>query len=831
MGTVVLDRVRNWLASGPVSVVLSAALFVFSVVRAATGSEALTTGVVAGPGHGWWTVFTYPIWTVTPLHMLIDVALLLTLGIWLERLMGSVWYAVVGLGSQWVGGAVAIGLAGAIRGVDATWAEGLSHQYLSGVAGFFVGAAMAASVQMDALWRRRVRIGVLVVLGTAVAFTGSLESIAATVAALVGWAAGSWLWRAEKDTRPLVGVPKEGRVIIALVVAGVAIGSLMALRSTEMIGVLAHLRGDLTMHVDEGQVAQICDTSGLQGQCAHMSYLLRSSGLAARILTVMPIAAQLVLAWGLRGGRRAAFWGTLGLQGVTAGIAVAHYLVVAQKVQVWETAAELLGLGAGGAPTARFIVPILVPLVLGVVVAANYKLFTVKAAAGTYRRYWAVVAGTAAVALAIFVTGGMVARHTFTPEATVFGLIGDFLVRLLPAPALYLVTPQFQSDSRVLAHLGDWVVLVPWVVAVAGALWTFRRRALPSSISREEYQRVVGETNAGTMAWMSTWDGNNYWMSPTGAGAVAYRADLGVGLTVTDPAARPENLEQVMQEFADFCAEQGLVPAFYSIHGAAAAVTDAWGWPRLQVAEESIIELPNLAFTGKKFQGVRSSINRAAKEGVTDIWTTWAECPEDLRNQIIEVSEQWAGEKALPEMGFTLGGVAELDDPPVRILVAVDKDGKLHGATSWMPVYEDGRVVGWTLDFMRRRDDGFPPVMQYMIARAAVWGQENGYEILSLSGAPLAHAELQGEGEAGSSAAYLDYILEILGKGLEPVYGFRSLLKFKSKFQPRYEPVFLTIPDLATLPQVGLAIGHAYLPNMTARDMVNLVGALRAHEK
>lgn len=605
--------------------------------------------------------------------MVVDVALLLTLGIWLERRMGSIWYAVVGLGSAWIGGALSVGFASVIRGLDATWAEGLSHQYVSGITGFFVGAAMAASVQMDALWRRRVRIGVLVVLGTSVAFTGSLESVAATLAALVGWAGGAWLWREERDTRPLVGVPKEGRVIIALVVAGVAIGSLMALRSTEMIGVLAHARGDLTTHVDEQQVAQICDTSGLQGQCAHMSYLLRSSGLGARLLTVMPIAAQLALAWGLRGGRRAAFWGTLALQAVTAGIAVAHYLVVARKVRGWETAAELLGFGTAGAPTARFIVPILIPVVLGVLVAVNHKLFTVRAATGTYRRYWAAVAASAGIALAIFVIGGMVARHTFTPEATVFGLVGDFFVRLLPAPALYLVTPQFQ--------------------------------------------------------------------------------------------------------------------------------------------------------------GVRTSINRAGKEGIKDVWTTWEECPKDLKDQIIAMSEQWAGEKALPEMGFTLGGIAELDDPPVRILAAVDEDGKLHGATSWMPVYEGGKTVGWTLDFMRRRDDGFPPVMQYMIARAAVWGKENGYEILSLSGAPLAHAELQGEGEAGSSAAYLDYILEILGKGLEPVYGFRSLLKFKSKFQPRYEPVFLTIPDLASLPQVGLAIGHAYLPNMTARDMVNLVGAVRGREK
>ena len=60
-------------------------------------------------------------------------------------------------------------------------------------------------------------------------------------------------------------------------------------------------------------------------------------------------------------------------------------------------------------------------------------------------------------------------------------------------------------------------------------------------------------------------------------------------------------------------------------------------------------------------------------------------------------------------MGFTLGGLDELDDPDVRCLIAVDADGTVHGITSWMPVYPDGRPVGWTLDFMRRRTDGHCP--------------------------------------------------------------------------------------------------------------------------
>jgi phosphatidylglycerol lysyltransferase len=34
-------------------------------------------------------------------------------------------------------------------------------------------------------------------------------------------------------------------------------------------------------------------------------------------------------------------------------------------------------------------------------------------------------------------------------------------------------------------------------------------------------------------------------------------------------------------------------------------------------------------------------------------------------------------------------------------------------------------------------------------------------------------------------------VLDLAGHALEPVYGFRSLLAFTAKFQPRYEPLFL----------------------------------------
>ena len=100
-------------------------------------------------------------------------------------------------------------------------------------------------------------------------------------------------------------------------------------------------------------------------------------------------------------------------------------------------------------------------------------------------------------------------------------------------------------------------------------------------------------------------------------------------------------------------------------------------------------------------------------------------------------------DKGLPEMGFTLGGLDELNDPNIRCLIAVGADRKVHGITSWMPVYASGRPVGWTLDLMRRNTEPgtFRGVMEFLIATAALTFGEEGARFVSLSGAPLARLD------------------------------------------------------------------------------------------
>jgi len=189
--------------------------------------------------------------------------------------------------------------------------------------------------------------------------------------------------------------------------------------------------------------------------------------------------------------------------------------------------------------------------------------------------------------------------------------------------------------------------------------------------------------------------------------------------------------------------------------------------------------------------------------------------------------KRWAGYKQL-RIGtktFLGGGMDELKDPDVALMLALGPDGRIQAVTSWLPSYRDGKVVGWTIDFMRRTDDSMNGVMEFLIASAALHMKETGAEVLSLSGAPLATKPLPA-GETAPEPTVMTRLSEFLAKTLEPAYGFSSLFRFKAKFNPTYETISMAYPDPLALPAIGIAVGRAYLPEVSPKEAIALVKTL-----
>jgi lysylphosphatidylglycerol synthetase-like protein (DUF2156 family) len=323
-----------------------------------------------------------------------------------------------------------------------------------------------------------------------------------------------------------------------------------------------------------------------------------------------------------------------------------------------------------------------------------------------------------------------------------------------------------------------------------------------------------------TMSWMTTWPDNLWFIHHDSSGGpdgfVAFQVHRGVAIALGDPvAADAATRAAVLTAFVDDQETRGLQVCFFSVTEEVADWGRSRGQRAVLVAQEAVIDLEGLEFKGKSWQSVRTSLNRAAKDGIVYREGRLAEMPRGLLTQVRAISELWVSDKGLPEMGFTLGGVDEALDPDTMVGLAVDADTTVHGVTSWMPVYgPDGNVHGWTLDVMRRLPDGFRAVTEFLIASACLSFRDSGASFVSLSGAPLAHS-----GDGTAERAVLERLLDQLGEAMEPLYGFRSLDGFKQKFRPRHEPVYLVFPDESALPRIGLALTTAYLPSATLRDL------------
>ncbi len=753
---------------------------------------------------------------------------LLGLGIFAEQRLGTARYAIALVASHMVAAATLAALtvmAGSTR-------SGGAHAFLAvrygGPVLGVVGAALAASAWLPMLWRRRVRVGSLTLFATMALFDGGGVAVLLIVAALTGLLLGRVMHRAPARPSP-VGSVHEARILAAVMVAATAVGPLLATLTPRPAGPFAVL-GYLVANIHgvaPAVVVDVCAEHPASLACT-MGQLNLHPGLGVTIMSCLPALLLLLAAAGLRRGHRSAWIAALTLEATLAVAAIGDYFLAdvgsALPTGAFTDVRPALLL-------TRLVLPCLVPLTVAVVVLIlGRDLFTVRAPAGIYRRLARHVALLALASGGVYVAVGLLVPAQWQSAPTAGALIADFPLRLVPVGLTFGLVPSRLPTGSAARLLFDWIGVAFWAAACLLILRGGRRRPPAIGSQNEPARSILMAHGGSSLGWMTLWPDNEYWFTTTGTTYVAYRVIQGVALTMGDPVGPVSERATAVQDFARFCESAGTVPCFYSATAQLEESCAAAGWSSVQIAEETILPLGSLTFSGRRFQDVRTALNRARREGVRTEWIDYRTADLSTVVQIQSISEEWVAQQSLPEMGFTLGGVDQLDDPQVRCSVAVDEAGLVHAVASWLPIYgEGGIVVGWTLDFMRRRTDGFRNGTELLIAQAALDLQAEGYSVLSLSGAPLARAEelapSQGHGDTARPDP-LERLLDYVGTRLEPVYGFRSLMRFKAKFQPELRPMYLIYADAAALPAIGRAVALAYVPDASLGMALRLFNRL-----
>ncbi|MBT2531765.1 DUF2156 domain-containing protein [Arthrobacter sp. ISL-48] len=806
-------------------------LAVFLLAGALTGSflsgppeKMLYVAAVSGPGLKsgyWWSVFTSLFFATNPLAYLSAALMILVLVGIAEKRLGAPTTAVLFFGGQFASVTVFLLLTQLARYAGDGWLGLMADNSLIGPYAAVLTVSLAASGRLPVLWQRRLRTTVLSTSLLLVLYVGHPETVIGFLGAVLGLAAGWWMRGDHGQLHRHRSTGRETRNLLALTAAVFAVGPILTAVAATPTGPLAMLRDVVLNPLPTltqlefncgATVEASCLEAGRQG----------FSGPFGLALAVVPVVLLLICADGMRRGRRMALNITIVIQLAVAALA-AVYLGLFALIPHYPARPHTAAMGSGFA----HILPLVtVPLLVAVLLWANRRHFRVETVPSARRILAAVVCGVWLVlsisyALAWTAAGGM------SRDGGLLGLLAELSRQYLPIPLPNLYRRVFADRNSVEAFVFAYSGLVFWVVALAGVWWVLlgRHHNNDSGRSGRAVARTLLHQGGDSLSWMALWEPNSYWFSPDGGGAVAYQQHGSVALTLAGPFGPRRNHQAVAEGFLAHCSSHALIPAFYSCSDSLWPLLQARGFHRVAVAQETRLAVREVEFKGKEWQNVRTALNRADKLGVKAVWGTYHGLPAALRARLSEVSEEWAAAKSVPEMGFTLGGIDELMDDEVLCCLAVDGEGTVHGVTSWLPVYDGGRLVSRTLDVMRRAPEGFPGVMEFLIA-SAVLELRKTVGVISLSGSPL--AQLPGEQEAGKPGEAMPAenvlrILDVVGHALEPVYGFRSLAAFKSRFKPDYRTLYLYYQDPLQLPAIGRALTRAYLPGLSLRQGARLL--------
>ncbi|MFJ5955068.1 bifunctional lysylphosphatidylglycerol flippase/synthetase MprF [Paenarthrobacter sp. NPDC092416] len=819
-----LRQTRRHLKSTPFTLLVLAAFVATSVLTgsffAGPPEHMLPVAGVSMDGlksGDWWSIWTSLFFTTNPLAFLTAALMILFMLGLAERHFGLRRTALVFFGSQFACVSAFLLVTQVARFADDGWLSKMVDTRLIGPYGAVIATALAASGVLPTLWQRRLRTVTISLSLLLVLYIGHAETVVGLLGAIIGLAAGWWNQSSQGHLHLHRSTGREVRNLLSLTMAIFAVGPILTAAAKSPSGPLALLRDVILNPLPTlGQIESNCGGS-IDVACLELGRQ-GYTGPFGLALAVVPVVLLLICADGMRRGRRLAL-----------GIAIAVQLVVVALSTVYLGLVASVPLSPGRpkggmlSSSVLHILPlVLVPLILAVLLFINRGHFRVESSSRLRRRvFWLV--GSTGAALSLAYTVVWLASGGMTRDGGLLGLGAELARQYLPVPLPGVYRKVFAERDAVEVFLFSYSGTMFWLVALVG-VWTLLIRGHHiGGLDHQARERARQLVKAGgdSLSWMALWEPNKYWFNAEANGGVAYQQHGNVAVTLAGPLGAREHHVATAVSFLEHCSRHALIPCLYSCTDELWPMLAARGFRRVAVAQETRLRIRGLEFRGKEWQNVRTSLNRAAKMGVTAVWGRYADLSHHLRAQVGEVSEEWAAQKSIPEMGFTLGGLDELMDDDVLCCVAADERGFVYGVTSWLPVYADGTVVSWTLDFMRRRGDGFPGVMEFLIA-SAVLELRDSVEVISLSGSPLA----RDKGEIEQQAEGLAGILDLVGQALEPVYGFRSLASFKSRFQPDYRTLYMYYQDPLHLPAMGRALSRAYLPGLSVRHSARLLRTL-----
>jgi phosphatidylglycerol lysyltransferase len=333
------------------------------------------------------------------------------------------------------------------------------------------------------------------------------------------------------------------------------------------------------------------------------------------------------------------------------------------------------------------------------------------------------------------------------------------------------------------------------VLGAAYLLWNLLRpaRPEPAVAGAEELARarVLIERSDVTVANAALTGDKRLLFSDAGTAFLMYQIARNSWIALGDPIGAADAAEELVWRLHEMSDHHGGKTVFYQVCAERLALYVDLGLAALKIGEEARVPLTQFSLEGAERADLRQAHRRAQRDGAS-FEVLPPQAVDTLLPAMQRISDAWLAAKATGEKRFSVGAFSPqyLRQFPIAVV-------RTHGApVAFANLWTTGTRTELSVDLMRFHPGAPRSTMDYLFIELMLWGRSEDYRWFNLGMAPLSGLE------AHPLAPAWHRVGNFIFRHGEHFYNFEGLRRYKSKFDPVWEPRYLAAPGGMALPRV-----------------------------
>lgn len=326
-----------------------------------------------------------------------------------------------------------------------------------------------------------------------------------------------------------------------------------------------------------------------------------------------------------------------------------------------------------------------------------------------------------------------------------------------------------------------WLTILIIAIIIGMIAWLFDYQFSKVRISSkiEDCEEIINQYGGNYLSHLIYSGDKQFFTNENKTAFLMYRYKASSLVVLGDPLGDENAFDELLEAFYNYAEYLGYDVIFYQVTDQHMPLYHNFGNQFFKLGEEAIIDLTQFSTSGKKCRGFRATLNKFDELNIS---FEIIEPPfsTEFINELQHVSDLWLDNRQ--EMHFSVGQFNEeyLSKAPIGVMR--NEENEVIAFCSLMPTYFNDAI---SVDLIRWLPELDLPLMDGLYLHMLLWSKEQGYTKFNMGMATLSNV----------GQLHYSYLRERLaGRVFEHfngLYRFQGLRRYKSKYNPNWEPRFL----------------------------------------